>query len=87
MPAPSEPAAGLIFVGGDRFLPRWCLAKFLLVLGLTVLPLLRAFVLTAYEWRQGYFELLQGAVGTVGVLSTVAGPPLMRLWSTEVVFS
>lgn len=68
----------------EPFLMRWFAGKFVIVMGGSVLFLLRSFVLTAFDWRQGTFEAMTGVLGgSLVFVSTLGGPVLMRKWSTE----
>jgi len=67
----------------DHFLRKFFASQFALILGVVAFFLLRSFVLTAYGWHQGSFELLLGFAGVFGCLSVACAPALVRRWSAE----
>lgn len=69
----------------EPFFARYCVSKFFLVFGASVVFLLKSFVLSAYEWPQGRLESIYGFAGVIGVLSTLCGPALVRRTSIEIV--
>lgn len=73
------------FLLRDPFLIRWCIAKFFLVLGLSVVFIMRSFVIAVYDWKQGSFELFLGLSAIAGGSSTLAAPMLIRSWSAKTV--
>lgn len=74
-----------LFVMRERFMTRWCAAKFFIILGVSVAFILKSFVLSAFGWRQGRFEALMGIAGAIGAASTCCAPMLIRMFSTQVV--
>lgn len=86
-PASSSPNvfAALYFAIQNPFLLRWCIAKFLALFGLSVMSLLKSFVLSAYDWRQGTLEGAMGVFFMISATSTLAGPWFVDRYSVETV--
>ena len=88
---PSHPSsspnvfAALYFAMHSPFLLRWCIAKFLALFGLSVMSLLKSFVLSAYDWRQGTLEGAMGVFFVISAASTLAGPWFVDRYSVETV--
>mmetsp|Transcript_36925 Transcript_36925/g.82516 ORF Transcript_36925/g.82516 Transcript_36925/m.82516 type:complete len:467 (+) Transcript_36925:70-1470(+) len=77
--------AALYFALQNPFLLRWCVAKFLALFSLSVMHLLKSFVLSAYDWRQGTLEGVMGAFFFISAASTLAGPWFVHRYSVETV--
>ena len=77
--------AALYFAIHSPFLFRWCIAKFLALFGLSVMSLLKSFVLSAYDWRQGTLEAAMGVFFIISAASTLAGPWFVDRYSVETV--
>ena len=77
--------AALYLAIQNPFLLRWCIAKFLALFGLSVMSLLKSFVLSAYDWRQGTLEGAMGVFFVISATSTLAGPWFVDRYSVETV--
>lgn len=81
----ADSLAAYVTLVKEPFFFRYCLSKFLSAFGISVVFLLRSYVLSAYDWPQGRLEALSGVVGTCALLSTMCGPALIQRFSVEAV--